>query len=370
LTRAGIPVHRTAWIVAAASLSLSLEFVWAPMVDASLSRRAWFVGGAAVMCASLAALLMVPWTIDSLTLLAGLAYTSCFGMAVAGVAIKGLMACEMPAAQLSASSAFYTAGGIFAKTVGGAGTLWLVSHLSSRGLAAGLSAGTAALAGTAIQWISPTPWLPLKGLPAKLRSALLDVWRFIRTRQGALIAVLCVVPFGSGSEVGLVGAIAREWSIGPDRLAAWVSFSAVGSIAGALFSGWLATRIGPWKAYIAQGWVMIAAMLGLALAPREPLPFFVLELIYRAFSNGCIAAALGIVMVAIGKGAASTKAAILWSLFNFAGFYPTLLEGIVHDRIGTGAMLLTDAALGAAGFAVLVGAARLLAIRPAPNRTE
>jgi hypothetical protein len=68
-------------------------------------------------------------------------------------------------------------------------------------------------------------------------------------------------------------------------------------------------------------------------------------------------------MTAIGKGAASTKAAAMWSLANVAYAYPTLIEGAVHDRAGTLAMLLTDAGLGVAGFGILLLAARLLKVQ-------
>jgi hypothetical protein len=109
---------------------------------------------------------------------------------------------------------------------------------------------------------------------------------------------------------------------------------------------------------------MIAAMICLAFAPRAPLYFIVIELFYRALASGCYAALLGIVMTAIGKGAASTKAAGMWSLANFAVVYPALLEGTIHDRVGTSAMLVTDAALGAVGFGLLFVALRLLGLRP------
>jgi hypothetical protein len=68
-------------------------------------------------------------------------------------------------------------------------------------------------------------------------------------------------------------------------------------------------------------------------------------------------------MKAIGKGAASTKAATLWSLTNLAFAYPALIEGSVHDRAGNLAMLLTDAGLGVAGFCALLLATRLLRLR-------
>jgi hypothetical protein len=373
LVKAGVPVRHSAGIIAAATLAFTLEFLWAPMVDACLTRRRWYVGGAAVMCICLAALLVAPWNSASVPLMTVLAFSSCSGAAIAAVAVKGLMAYDVPTAQLGAASGFYTAGGTFAKAVGGAGTLWLLTHVSGRPLVAALSTGAAALAATAILLASPGRSTPMREFPAKLRSALVELWNFVRTRSGVLIAVLCVIPFGAGTEAGLIGAIAREWAITPDQLAAFGALGAVSSVTGAILSGWLSTRIGPWNVYVMAGWAMIAAMLVFAFAPRAAIYFVIVELLYRALAAACYAALLGIVMSAIGKGAASTKAAALWSLTNLAIVYPTLLEGAVHDRAGTAAMLLTDAGLGAAGFGMLLVAARLLRLHlnasPAPAAT-
>jgi hypothetical protein len=50
----------------------------------------------------------------------------------------------------------------------------------------------------------------------------------------------------------------------------------------------------------------------------------------------------------------------MWSLTNLSVFYPTLIEGFVHDHVGTTAMLLADASFGLTGFAILMLAWRLL----------
>jgi hypothetical protein len=360
LVKAGVPLHQVAGMIAASTLAFTLEFVWAPMVDACLTRRLWYVGGSTLMCGCLAALLIAPWTAASVPLITVLAFCSSSGASMAAVAVKGIMAYDVPATRVGSASGYYTAGGTFAKAVGGAGTLWLLTHLSGRGVAAALSIGAAALAGTAILLAVPRRAASLRQLPTALVSALVDLWTFARTRNGVLIAVLCVIPFGAGTEAGLMGAIAREWAVGPDQLASLGALAAVTNIAGAILAGWLTTRINPWNAYLIFGWALIGIMLGLAFAPRSAMYFLVIELLYRAVATACYAILLGIVMKAIGKGAASTKAATLWSLANLAYAYPTLIEGSVHDRAGTLAMLLTDAGLGVAGFCVLMLAMRML----------
>jgi predicted MFS family arabinose efflux permease len=160
-----------------------------------------------------------------------------------------------------------------------------------------------------------------------------------------------------------VGAIAREWGVSADQLASFSVIGVAASIAGAVLSGWLSTRIGTWKTYVLMGWSMIAVMLVFAMTPRTANLFLGIELIYRTLDSGGSVALLGMIMTAIGKGAASTKAAGLWSLANFSLVMPTFVEGWVHDRVGTQAMLLTDAVLAVAGFAVLLLAARLMRSR-------
>jgi MFS transporter len=363
LVSAGVSVHQAAGLIAVTSLAFTLEFVWAPMVDACLTRRFWYISGATVMCACLLTLFLVPWNAASVPLMTVLAFSSSSGAAIAAVAVKGIMAYDVGATRLGSASGYYTAGGTFAKAVGGAGTLWLLTHISERTVAATVSTGAAVLAGTAILLALPRRPTPLRNLPSALLAALVDLWTFIRTPKGALVAVLCVIPFGAGTESGLIGTIAREWSVTSDQLALFSTVSAVISIAGAIGAGWLVQRISPWTAYVLFGWAMIAVMLGFAWLPRTVGNFFVVELVYRALATACYATLLGIVMTSIGKGAASTKAAGLWSLTNLGFAYPTLIEGSVHDRAGTVAMLLTDAGLGAIGFVVLILTTRLLKLR-------
>ncbi len=360
LVRAGVSVQRASHVIALSSLAFTLEFVWAPLVDGSLSRRTWFVLGALAMCGCLAFLLVAPWNAGEVPLLAGLAFASCSGAAICGVATKGIMAYDVPETRLGRASGFYTAGGVLAKAIGGGGTLWLVTHLASRSAAAAVSVGTAAAAGATVILASRGRARPLREVPARMLSALRELLGFLRTSLGLLVAIMCVLPFGAGTEAGLIGAISREWGVTPDQLAVFSALAAGASLVGATFAGWLSTRIGPWNAFVAQGWGMIGMMLLFAVAPRTSAVFLVVELFYRALATACYAALLAIVMTTIGKGAASTKAAVMWSLTNVAFFYPTLIDGAVHDHAGTAAMILGDAALAATGFLLILAARRRL----------
>jgi hypothetical protein len=361
LVKTGVPVQQVAEIIAAVALAFSLEILWSPMVDAVFTRRRWYIGGAVLMCGCLATLLAAPWNSASVPWLTLLTFCSCSGAAIALVATKGIMAYDVPTSQLGRASGFYTAGGFVAKSAAGAGTLWLLTHLSSRPLVAVLTVGAAALAMTSIALTSSRSAQPVRDLVPALRATLIDVWAFLRTRGGMLIAVLCVIPFGTSTVLGT--AIAKEWFVDPDRLAASIPVGAAFSVAGAIAAGRLSARIGLWKTYIALGWILIGLLIALAFAPRAPGSFFALWFLHRAAGGACYAALLGLVMTSIGKGAAATKAAALWSLVNFSEGYPALVDGRVHDQVGTTAMLLTHAGMDAGGFALLLAAAMLLGLR-------
>lgn len=361
LATTGLPVVQISEIVGAASLAFSLEIIWAPMVDSVFTRRRWYGVGAMTMCLCMASLLTARWQSSSVPLLIILTFCACSGAGMALAAAKGIMAYDVPTPQLGRASGFYTAGGIVAKSVAGAGTLWLLTHVPNRPLVSAISVGAAAIAMTAILLASREVPSPLHHLLPALRSALLDLLRFVRTPAGVLMLVLCVVPFGTSTL--LANAIAKEWTVSPDQLAASIPITAVLGIAGAILAGRLSVRYGPWRTYMVAGWIMISLLVAMAFTPRSPSAFFTLLFLHRAGAGACYAALLGLVMSTIGKGAAATKAAALWSMVNFSEGYPVLVDGRVHDIAGTTAMLLTHAAMDAAGFAILLLAARVLRIR-------
>src|SRR5262249_21305093 len=162
-----------------------------------------------------------------------------------------IMAYDVASLQMGRASGYYTAGGIVAKAVAASGTLWLLTHVPSRPLVAALSVGAAALAMSTIVLASPARSLPVRSVVPALSAALSDLWKFICTRVGFLVAVLCVIPFGTSTLLG--AAIAKDWSVGPDQLAAVIPFGAVLSVAGAVLAARLSGRLGPWRTYIAFG---------------------------------------------------------------------------------------------------------------------
>ena len=86
---------------------------------------------------------------------------------------------------------------------------------------------------------------------------------------------------------------------------------------------------------------MVAIIM--AVAPRTPNAFTVGVLAYALTCGMAYAAFSAIVLLAIGRGAASTKYATLSSLGNRPIVYMTASDGWVHDRFGTAWMLHSEA---------------------------
>jgi PAT family beta-lactamase induction signal transducer AmpG len=145
----------------------------------------------------------------------------------------------------------------------------------------------------------------------------------------------------------LWAAVAPDWHADADTVALVGGvLNGIISAAGCVVGGWVADRIGIWWAYFGSGVSIAIVAIVMAIASRTPGVFSSGVLVY-AFTCGLAYAAFSaIVLVAIGRGAASTKYAALSSLGNLPVVYMTALDGWVHDKYGTSWMLHFDALSG------------------------
>src|SRR5947199_9017546 len=90
----------------------------------------------------------------------------------------------------------------------------------------------------------------------------------------------------------------------------------------------------------------------MALTPHTPNAFTVGVLTYALACGMAYAAFSAVILLAIGRGAASTKYAALSSLGNLPVVYMTALDGWVHDKYGTSWMLHFDALSGVVCIAI------------------
>ncbi len=185
-------------------------------------------------------------------------------------------------------------------------------------------------------------------------------------RLSALL-VICLVssPIGAGGASNVWPSVANDWHASADLVALVTGFlSGIVSVIGCVIAGWCADRLGRWPAFFGAGAIMALAALGMSLFPLTPVVYgagvlaysFTLGLAYTAYS--------ALVLLAIGRGAASTKYAILNSLGNVPVVYMTALAGWSHDKYGPAGMLQMEFGVSAAAIVLgivavwMIGAAR------------
>ncbi len=155
-----------------------------------------------------------------------------------------------------------------------------------------------------------------------------------------------VSDIGAGGMSNLWAAVAPDWHAADTVALVGGVLNGIISAVGCVVGGWVADRIGIWWAYFGSGVAIAIVALVMAIASRTPDIFSSGVLVY-AFSQGLAYATFSaIVLVAIGRGAASTKYAALSSLGNLPVVYMTALDGWVHDKYGTSWMLHFDALSG------------------------
>jgi hypothetical protein len=207
-------------------------------------------------------------------------------------------------------------------------------------------------------------------LARAIRNVGVDLWVVVKSRTGLLCAILCFLPIGTGAATGVLAQaeVAAHWHAGENEVEL-VNGLLSGLIAaiGCLAGGWFCTRYSPRRVYAAVGACMAAVSLSMAAAPDTPATFVVFGLSYSFVTGMAYAAFSGFVLEVIGAGAAATKYNVFAALSNMPIMYMGLILAWSVSRVGTHGMLVSEAAFGVGGIAVLALAAT--ALRAGPGGT-
>lgn len=363
LGQAKVSTEAIAALIAASYLPHTWKFLWAPIVDLTWTRRGWYF---AALLTSVAGLLAMGWLgADgrALGLLSIVVVAANFATTVIGMAVESLMAHATPDDQKGRAAGWFQAGNLGGGGIGGGLALWLVQD---RGLS--VSASAAVLAGICL--LCGAPLLRLRepapdavhaalDLRVHVRALWVDLLGVVRSRAGALAMLVCFVPMCTGAAANLWSPLAGEWQTGANTVA-FVNGAMGGVISalGCLLGGFLCDRMDRKTAYCLYGLLLAAVAAAMALAPRTEFVFilatcayaFVVGLTYAGFS--------GLVLEAIGRGAAATKYSLLASLSNMPIAFMTFVNGWTHERWGSTTMLLVEAAAGVAAVVLFATVAR------------
>jgi len=368
LSQAGVSVGAIAGLVGLSLLPSTWRAVWAPLVDATLSVRAWYVISAAASGALMALTGFVPATPGNLGVIELLSCGFSLAATVTTIAASSLMAHGTSEDEKGRAGGWSQAGNLGGSGLGGGLGLWLAEHAPVwvSGTALGLICLATAIALLFLE--EPTAEHRSYSVLRSLWNVALECWALLKTARGGIVFFLMLLPLGQGAAQNLWSAVADDWHASADANALVNGvLGGVVSMVGCLVGGWICDLIDRKTSYIAFGLLLAASAVAMAIAPRTEAMFIAFVLLYAFVTGFCYAAYAAVVFETIGKGAAGTKANVLSGISNAPLIYAGILDGWGHDRWGADGLLYTDAALGAVGATMYIAAAVLLA-RLMPSR--
>lgn len=349
----GLGIEAIGSVIAAAFLPHSWKFLWAPLVDTTLTRKTWYLIALVLVALGTFASMAMPITPSSLGALTAVVMVSQIGLTLLYMACEGTLGRAVPKERKSTAAAWLQAGSFLGLGVGGGAAIELVSHLP--GAIAGLLVATTLLACAFPLLSFDEPPAAARGSPAAaLRSLGRDLRGLVRTRSGIMALALCASAVGAGAAGNLFGALADDWhaSRGVVELTSgWLAgiVSALGAGAG----GWLVRRMDRRLAYCLAGGLTAAAGVLMAELPHTSATYAVFTLAYAAFTGMAYAAFSAFAFETIGQESVATKYSILASLLNLAISFKTGVDSHAHGSFGPAGVLLVDAALTAGGVLLI-----------------
>jgi MFS family permease len=349
----GVTVPEIGTLVALAFLPHTWKFLYAPIVDTTLTRKAWYVIGLAILVAGTGACLLVPITRDSLGTITKLVLVTQIGLTLLNMGCEAFIGYAVSDAMKGRAAGWYQAGQLFGLGVGGAAMLWLAQHVS-HGLTAALSAVGLTACGVPMLFLDEPEGRDREGVRAAFATLLRDIVKLATSRAGIIALLIALAPIGSGAASNLFSAIAVDWRASDTVVE--VANGVGGGIAaagGALAAAWVGTRMSRTTVYAIAAALVGGSAVAMALTPHTPTMYVVWTLAYQVFLGYGQAVFVGFIFETIGKGAVATKYNIFASLLNLRVVYATRLDGIAHASWGADGVLFTDTALTVAGLVAL-----------------
>ncbi|HEY8949113.1 MAG TPA: hypothetical protein VIM56_09550 [Rhizomicrobium sp.] len=371
LSQAGVSVGAIAALVGLSLLPQTWRAVWAPLVDATLSVRAWYLISAVLSGVLMAATAFIPITSGNLGIFDALCFGFSFTATITTVAGSALLAHGTSEEEKGRAGGWSQAGNLGGTGLGGGVGLWLAQHapLWTSGTVLGLICIGTSLALLFLE--EPSTEHRVQSVLGSLANVGRECWALLASWRGGLVFFLMLLPIGVGAAQNLWSAVADDWHASADAVALVNGvLGGVVAIVGSLIGGWICDLIDRKTAYCLFGIVIAVAAVAMALSPRTQTMFVVYVLLYAFIMGFCYAGYAAVVFETIGKGAAGTKSNILSGISNVPLIYAGFFDGWGHDRWGAGGLLYTDAALSVVGVLVFISVAfmvRMLAERtPAP----
>ena len=381
LAHAGVDTVQVATVVAADLFPQTWKFLWAPITDTTLSRKAWYVIGAALTAATTLGCGLVPPVATSLALLTALVLLMSVATTFVAMSVEALIAHHTPDDVKGRACGWFQAGNLGGAGLGGGAGLWMAEHLAMSWLSAAVLSVVCLLCMLALLRIREP--MKVRSHATEKRAAdetssalaqhwssliavLKDLWDLARSRRGLLAMLVVFLPIATGAASNLWSAVADGWSASADTVA--LVNGTLGGVActfGCMLAGPLCDRLDRKTAYLLYGAAQALCAVAMALAPHTQSMFVAFTLLYAVLNGMGYAGFSAVALETIGLGSAATQYNVYASLSNMPILYMGLVEGWAYQNHGASAMLYAEAV--AAVFAIVVFAsASLMTSKRAP----
>jgi len=355
-SKAGVSVEAIAALVGASLLPHVIKFLWAPLVDATLSLKKWYVLSSVITAAGIFATGILPIQASSLPVVTVIVVVTNVAVSFLGITTNGLAAYDVPDDKKGRASGYMQAGNLGGSGLGGGAGLWLAQQLPQPWMAASILAISCLLCCLCLFFVrEPLSTVRAEKVLHTLKNMITDIWSTLKSRMGFLAVFLCFLPLGTGAAANLWAAVAGDWHASANTVAFVTGLmSGLITSAGCLLGGWMCDRMDRKLAYVIFGLLQVVCALAMAYAPHTEIMYIVWTSLY-AFGVGLSYAGFSaFVFEAIGKGAAATKFTVYASLSNAPIYYMTIIDGWAHTHYGPSGMLNTEATFGAIGIVLFL----------------
>jgi len=353
---AGISIEKIAGFAAIQLVPQAFKFLWAPLVDVTLTVKQWHIISTALCGLSILALSIIPIKTANLPLFIIVIILSSLAASFVGMAGNSLSAYNTPGDLKGQVSGWIQAGNVGGSAVGGGAGLWLSENMPHTWMAGAILAIAFVLCSIFLVFVhEPDSHIKATSAFKTIKNVVMDVWTNIKARMGLIALILCLMPIGTGAAYNLFSPIAKDWKASAGEVEAIVGIiGGLVTVVGCLLGGWLCDRMNRKTAYVVVGMIQAAADVGMAFCPHTALMYGIWGLIY-SFSVGLTYAAFNaFVLEVIGTGAAATKFEVYASISNLPIILMSAVAGIAYTKWGANGMLNTDALCAIAAIIVFM----------------
>lgn len=351
-SQAGISTDVIAALIAASLFPHVIKFLWAPLVDTTLSLKKWYIIASIVTALGILVTGILPIKASSIPLLTIIVVVTNVAVSFLDIAVNGLAAHATPDEKKGKAGGYLQAGNLGGGGVGGGVGLWLTQHISNLWMPAAILAVACFLCCIGLFFVTEAKsTVRAEKIKTTFQNLFKDIWVTIKAKLGFLALFLCFLPLGTGAASNLFAAIAKDWQASANTVAfATGIMSGIITAVGCLLGGWICDKTDRQIAYIVFGLISVITAVAMAYSPHTELMYIIWTSIYSFVIGLCYAGFTAFVLEAIGKGAAATKYTVYASISNFPITYMTVVDGWAHTKYGPTGMLNIEAVCGIIGI--------------------